>query len=90
MTMTPEEIAKNHQEWADKREARRIELEEKCSNLTEEQITAIKFAYETIQEAEGNLNEMFDITIDDARSISKAESKLRMSFPHLCKHPYYS
>ena len=66
--MTPEEMAKNHQEWADKREARRIELEEKTSNLTDDQIKAIKSAYETIQEAEANLNEMFDVTIDDARA----------------------
>ena len=88
--MTPEEIAKNHQEWADKREARRIELEEKCSNLTDDQIKAIKFAYETIQEAEGNLNEMFDITIDDARALSRAEGSLRMAFPHLCFHPHWS
>ena len=88
--MTPEEIAKNHQEWADRREARRIELEEKCSNLTDDQIKAIKFAYETIQEAEGNLNEMFDITIDDARALSRAEGSLRMAFPHLCFHPHWS
>ena len=88
--MTPEEIAKNHQEWADKREARRIELEEKCHDLTDEQVKAIKFAYETIKEAEGNLNEMFDITIDDARALSRAEGNLRMAFPHLCNHPYYS
>lgn len=88
--MTPEEIAKNQwQDWADKREARRIELEEKCHDLTDEQVKAIKFAYETIQEAEGNLNEMFDITINDARALSSAESKMRMAFPHLCIHPYY-
>ena len=87
--MTPEEIAKNHQEYADKREARRIELEENCHNLTDEQVKAIKSAYETIQEAEANLNEMFDITIDDARALSRAEGSLRMAFPHLCTHPYY-
>lgn len=87
--MTPEEIAKNHQEYADKREARRIELEEKCHDLTDEQVKAIKSAYETIQEAEANLNEMFDITIDDARALSRAEGSLRMAFPHLCIHPYY-
>jgi hypothetical protein len=88
--MTPEEIAKNHQDWADKREARRIELEEKCNNLMDEQIKAIKFAYAALQEAEDNLKEMFDLTIEDARAISTAESKMRMSFPHLCIHPYYS
>ena len=87
--MTPEEMTKNHQEWADKREARRVELEENCHSLTDEQVKAIKSAYETIQEAESNLQEMFDITIEDARSISRAESTLRMAFPHLCIHPYY-
>ena len=88
--MTPEEIAKNHQEWADKREARRIELEEKCNNLMDEQVKAIKSAYAALQEADGNLREMFDITIEDARAISTAETKMRMAFPHLCIHPYYS
>ena len=89
MTMTPEEITKSHQEWADKREARRIELEEKCHDLTDEQVKAIKSAYDTLQETESNLREMFDITIEDARSISSAEGSLRMAFPHLCIHPYH-
>ena len=88
--MTPEEIAKNHQEWADKREARRIELEEKCNNLMDEQIKAIKSAYAALQEAEDNLKEMFDLTIEDARAISTAETKMRMAFPHICIHPYWS
>jgi len=88
--MTPEEIAKNHQEWADKREARRIELEEKCNNLMDEQVKAIKSAYAAIQEADDNLKEMFDITIEDARAISTAETKMRMAFPHICIHPYWS
>ena len=88
--MTPEEIAKNHQEWADKREARKLELEEKCNNLMDEQIKAIKSAYAALQEADGNLREMLDITIEDARAISTAESKMRMAFPHLCIHPYWS
>ncbi len=88
--MTPEEMVKNHQEWADKREARRLELEEKCNNLMDEQIKAIKSAYAALQEADGNLREMFDITIEDARAISTAETKMRMAFPHICIHPYWS
>ena len=52
--MTPEEIAKSHQDWADKREARRIELEEKCHDLTDEQVKAIKSAYDALQETESN------------------------------------
>ena len=88
--MTPEEIAKNHQEWADKREARKIELEEKCNNLMDEQIEAIKSAYAALQESDGNLREVLDITIEDARAISTAETKMRMAFPHICIHPYWS
>ena len=83
-------MAKNHQEWADKREAHRIELEEKCNNLMEEQIWAIKSAYAALQEAEGNLKEMFDINIEDARAISTAETRMRMAFPHICIHPCWS
>lgn len=74
----------------DKQEAHRIELEEKCNNLMEEQIWAIKSAYAALQEAEGNLKEMFDITIEDARAISTAETRMRMAFPHICIHPYWS
>ena len=88
--MTPEEMVKNHQEWADKREARKLELEEKCNNLMDEQIKAIKSAYAALQEADGNLREMFDITIEDARAISTAETEMRMAFPHICIHPYWS
>ena len=88
--MTPEEIAKSHQEWADKREARKIELEEKCNNLMDEQIEAIKSAYAALQESDGNLREVLDITIEDARAISTAETKMRMAFPHICIHPYWS
>jgi len=88
--MTSEEMIKNHQEWVDKREARKIELEEKCNNLMDEQIKAIKSAYAALQEADGNLREMFDITIEDARAISTAETKMRMAFPHICIHPYWS
>ena len=90
MTMTPEEMLKNHQDWVDKREARRIELEEKCNNLMDEQVKAIKSAYAALQEADGNLKEMFDITIEDARAISTAETRMRMAFPHICIHPYWS
>jgi ribosomal protein S13 len=90
MAMTSEEMIKNHQEWVDKREARKIELEEKCNNLMDEQIKAIKSAYAALQEADGNLREMFDITIEDARAISTAETKMRMAFPHICIHPYWS
>ena len=88
--MTPEEMLKNHQDWVDKREARRIELEEKCNNLMDEQVKAIKSAYAALQEADGNLKEMFDITIEDARAISTAETRMRMAFPHICIHPYWS
>jgi len=88
--MTPEEIAKSHQEWADKREARKIELEEKCNNLMDEQIEAIKSAYAALQESDGNLREVLDITIEDARAISTAETKMRMAFPNICLHPYWS
>lgn len=87
--MTPEEMTKNHQEWADKREARRVELEESTLPLRKEQVDAIEFAYKAIQETESNLREMLDITIEDARAISSAESRMRMAFPHLCIHPYY-
>ena len=88
--MTSEEMIKNHQEWVDKREQHRIELEEKCNNLMDEQFKAIKSAYTALMEADGNLKEMFDITIEDARAISTAETKMRMAFPHICIHPYWS
>jgi len=37
-----------------------------------------------LREAGWSLQEVFDITIDDARNISRAENLLSQSFPELC------
>lgn len=83
MTMTPEEIAESHAKWAAKAEEAKQRKNEAASGLTEEQCRAIKLAWSALHSAEFNIREMFDIDMDDARNISRAEGYLRMAFPGL-------
>jgi len=81
MTMTPEEIAKNQAEWAAKAAKAKQAKNEAAGSLTAEQRKAIKIAWGALNSAEYNIREMFDIDMDDARNISRAEGHLRMAFP---------
>jgi hypothetical protein len=71
-------------DWQKERdEANRIK-NENAKALSEEQRRAIELAWNTIQRTEFSMQEMFDITIEDCRAISKAEYKMRYAFPELC------
>ena len=71
-------------DWQKERdEANRIK-NENAKALSEEQRRAIELAWNTIQSTEFSMQEMFDITIEDCRAISKAEWKTRSAFPELC------
>ena len=75
--------AKAMSDWQKERdEANRIK-NENAKALSEEQRYAIEFAWKTIQSTEFSIREMFDVTMDDCRAISKAEWKLRSAFPDL-------
>jgi len=75
--------AKALSDWQKERdEANRIK-NENAKALSEEQRYAIAFAWKTIQSTEFSMREMFDITIEDCRDISKAEWKMRSAFPDL-------
>jgi len=75
--------AKAMSDWQKERdEANRIK-NENAKALSEEQRYSIKFAWEAINKAELSLQEMFDVTMNDCRAISKAEWKLRSAFPDL-------
>ena len=70
-------------DWQKERdEADRIK-NENAKALSEEQRYAIEFAWKTIHSTEFSIREMFDVTMDDCRAISKAEWKLRSAFPDL-------
>ena len=72
------------EDWKKPRdEADRVK-NENAKALSEQQRKAIEFAWNTIQSTEFSMQEMFDITIEDCRAISKAEWKMRSAFPELC------
>ena len=72
------------EDWKKQRdEADRVK-NENAKALSEQQRNAIEFAWNTIQSTEFSMQEMFDITIEDCRAISKAEWKMRQAFPELC------
>ena len=77
-------MSKTAEDWKKERdEADRIR-NENAKALSEQQRKAIEFAWNTIQSTEFSMQEMFDITIEDCRAISKAEWKMRSAFPELC------
>ena len=79
------DVDKRHavSDWQKERdEANRIK-NENAKALSEEQRYAIEFAWKTIHSTEFSIREMFDVTMDDCRAISKAEWKLRSAFPDL-------
>ena len=72
------------EDWKKQRdEADRVK-NENAKALSEQQRNAIEFAWNAIQSTEFSMQEMFDITIEDCRAISKAEWKMRSAFPELC------
>jgi|TARA_R110000824_G_C14780805_1_gene631974 hypothetical protein len=72
------------EDWKKQRdEADRVK-NENAKALSEQQRNAIEFAWNAIQSTEFSMQEMFDITIEDCRAISKAEWKMRQAFPELC------
>ncbi len=72
------------EDWKKQRdEADRVK-NENAKALSEQQRKAIELAWNAIQSTEFSMQEMFDITIEDCRAISKAEWKMRSAFPELC------
>ena len=77
-------MSKTAEDWKKERdEADRVK-NENAKALSEQQRKAIEFAWNAIQSTEFSMQEMFDITIEDCRAISKAEWKMRSAFPELC------
>ena len=78
-------MSKTAEDWKKERdEADRVK-NENAKALSEQQRKAIELAWNAIQSTEFSMQEMFDITIEDCRAISKAEWKLRSAFPELFK-----
>ena len=72
------------EDWKKQREEADRVKNENAKALSEQQRNAIEFAWNAIQSTEFSMQEMFDITIEDCRAISKAEWKMRSAFPELC------
>ena len=78
-------MTKTAAEWQHERDEADRTKNENAKALSEQQRKAIEIAWNAIQSTELNMREMFDITIEDCREISKAEWKLRSAFPELCE-----
>ena len=77
-------MSKTAEDWKKERdEADRVK-NENAKALSEQQRKAIELAWNAIQSTEFSMQEMFDISIEDCRAISKAEWKMRSAFPELC------
>ena len=83
--MTPEEIAESQATWQEQRDAANAEKNACADQLTQEQRDAIEFAYKAVRDAENNMREMFDLTMDNARALDTSEWKLHSAFPSLCE-----
>ncbi len=82
--MTPEEIARMHEQNRKEREKRDAVKVKSASKLTQEQRDTILMVYKTISGADSSLREMRDVTMEDARAIDIAEYRMRSAFPDLC------
>jgi hypothetical protein len=83
--MTPEEIAESQATWQEQRDAADAEKNFAADHLTQEQRDAIEFAYKAVRDAENNMREMFDLTMDNARALDTSEWKLRSAFPAIAE-----
>ena len=78
-------MTKTAADWQHERDEADRTKNENAKALSEQQRKAIEQAWNIISCTENNMREMFDITIEDCRAISKAEWKLRSAFPELCE-----
>jgi len=74
--------AKPHREKWEK-----IKTERKAAmkSLLPKQVDALQTAFKTLSSVEFSCREMFDLTMEDMRNISKAEGLLHENFPGICK-----
>lgn len=78
-------MSKTAEEYLEERKLKEEELDNKSNFLTQEQRDAILIAQKALTNAEWDLREMFDVTMDTARDVSRAEWRLRVAFPNIGK-----
>ena len=70
-------------EWEIAREVRETERNTAASNLLPSQRTALLYAMKAIMSSDSELHEMFEISVENMKSIDACEWKLRTQFPEL-------
>ena len=70
-------------EWEILREEREATRNDAASNLLPSQRIALLHAMKTIMSCDSELHEMFELTVDNMKSIDSSEWKLRTQFPEL-------
>lgn len=76
-------VEEQREQWQVQYEQQKLERNEAAAGLTDHQRRAIRLAWAALSSAECNIREMFDIDMDDARNISRAEGYMRSAFPGL-------
>ena len=70
-------------EWEIAREVRETERNTAASNLLPSQRTALLYAMKAIMSCDSELHEMFELSVENMKSIDASEWKLRTQFPEL-------
>ena len=70
-------------EWEIAREVRETERNTAASNLLPSQRTALLYAMKAIMSSDSELHEMFELSVENMKSIDASEWKLRTQFPEL-------
>jgi hypothetical protein len=70
-------------EWEIAREERETLRNDAASNLLPSQRTALLYAMKAIMSSDSELHEMFELSVENMKSIDASEWKLRTQFPEL-------
>jgi hypothetical protein len=70
-------------EWEIAREEREALRNDAVSNLLPSQRTALLYAMKAIMSSDSELHEMFELSVENMKSIDASEWKLRTQFPEL-------
>jgi len=76
-----EEAEDTRPQWEIDREKRDIAYDGAANLLLDEQIKTLKFVMKTIQDADFECHESYELGIDTMKDIDTSEWKLRIAFP---------
>ena len=73
-------------QWEIDRDERDIKYNNAAQSLLPNQIETLKFIMKTIQDADFELHESYELGVDSMKAIDTSEWRLRVAFPELYDH----